>query len=304
MWFKNLIAYRLEGDFTYSQETLEAKLSAEAFVPCSNRDTSRYGWTSPLGKHSEQLCHSANGQFLICAKKQEKLLPAAAIRELVDERAAEIEAKEDRKVFRKEREALKEEVIFESLPRAFTRSSLTFAFIDPKGGWLVVDAASAKKAEELTSQLRESLGSLPLSMLQTAQGPATVMSRWLRAESVPTNLRFLDEAELKAPGEDGAVVKTKRLDVLGEEINQHLDNEMLVSKLAIEWQERVSFILAEDLSIKRLKFSDDLIQEAQDAGSEDPAAKLDADFALMSATLGELLPEIIEWFGGDKPESI
>ena len=191
---------------------------------------------SPLGKSSEQLCHSANGKFLLCAKKQEKLLPAAAIRELVDERAAEIEVKEDRQVFQKEREAIKEEIIFESLPKAFTRSSLTFAYIDTQGDWLIVDAASAKKAEELTSHLRQSLGSLPLEMLQTAQGPATTMSQWLRAEAVPTNLSFLDEAELKAPGEEGAVVKTKRLDVLGEEVNLHLDNDMLVSKLAIEWE--------------------------------------------------------------------
>jgi len=304
MWFKNLLIYRFSSPFSLDTEALETQLDKNAFVPCGKRDTSKYGWVSALGEHSEQFAHTAAGKTLLCARREEKIIPASVIRERVEQKVAEIEAAEDRRVFRVERESLKEEILFDCLPQAFTRSSRTYAYIDPKGGWFVVDASSAKKSEELCSLLRESLGSLPVALTQTRESPSLVMTQWLREDTHPTKLDILDECEMREPGEDGSIIRCKRQDLFGDEVASHLDNAKQVYKLAVDWNEQIKFVLSEDLSIKRLKFCDDLLTEAEDAGAEDPAAKLDADFALMCATLSEFLPQLLEYFGGEKDAPI
>lgn len=304
MWFKNLLIYRFSSPFSLDLETLESQLEEQAFTPCGKRDTSKYGWVSPMGEHSELLSHSANGKTLLCTRREEKIIPASVIRERVEEKAAEIEAREDRKVFRKEKESLKEEVMFDCLPQAFTRSSKTYAYIDPKNGWFIVDASSAKKAEDLCSLLRDSLGSLPVIPVQSSESPSVIMTSWLRGEDAPAKLDILDECEMREPGEDGSIIRCKRQDLFGDEVGSHLDNGKLVHKLAVDWNEQLKLLLNDDLSVKRLKFCEALLTEAEDAGSEDPAAKLDADFALMSATLTDFLPQLLNYFGGNKAEPI
>lgn len=304
MWFKNLLIYRFSSPFSLDLETLEAQLEEQAFTPCGKRDTSKYGWVSPMGEHSELLSHTANGKTLLCTRREEKIIPASVIRERVEEKAAEIEAREDRKVFKKEKDSIKEEVMFDCLPQAFTRSSKTYAYIDPQNGWFIVDASSAKKAEDLCSLLRDSLGSLPVVPAQTSESPSVIMTSWLRGEDAPAKLDILDECEMREPGEDGSIIRCKRQDLFGDEVGSHLDNGKLVHKLAVDWDDQLKMLLNDDLSIKRLKFCEALLTEAEDAGSEDPAAKLDADFALMSATLTEFLPQLLNYFGGSKAEPI
>lgn len=130
------------------------------------------------------------------------------------------------------------------------------------------------------------------------------MTSWLRGEDAPAKLDILDECEMREPGEDGSIIRCKRQDLFGDEVGSHLDNGKLVHKLAVDWNEQLKLLLNDDLSVKRLKFCEALLTEAEDAGSEDPAAKLDADFALMSATLTDFLPQLLNYFGGNKAEPI
>lgn len=300
MWFKNLQLYRFTSEFQYTSEELAEKLIPGEFQPCGKRDLSQYGWVAPMGPGFAELIHTANGFTMICARKEEKVMPSAVIKELVEDKAAIIEAQEDRKLYRKERETLKEEIIFDALPHAFTRSSRTFAYIDPRNGWLVVDAASPKKAEELTSYLRETLGSLPVVPPQVVASPSVVMTQWLREEGVPEDLLILNEAELRESAEDGSIIRCKNQDLSAEEVTAHLDAGKQAYKLAIEWDENFSAILNDDLTLKRLKFDESLISEADDAGTEDAAAKFDADFAIMTLTLGRFLPRLLDYFEGEK----
>ena len=51
--------------------------------------------------------------------------------------------------------------------------------------------------------------------------------------------------------------------------------------------------------MRRLRFSDALVEEAAEAAADDQAAALfDADFTLMSLELRRFLPRLIEVFGG------
>ena len=147
MWFKNLRVYRLTQKMDLSTETLEDALQKQAFSPCSGLDFSRYGWVPPLGRHSELLTHSCNGQIMLCARKQEKIIPPAAINEIVGEKAIELESAHNRAIFRKERLNLKDDALHSILPRALTRSILTYAYFNPKQKLLIINAASANKAD-------------------------------------------------------------------------------------------------------------------------------------------------------------
>lgn len=111
MWFKNLRIYRLTKDIDFPPETLEAALAEQNFSPCANMDFSKYGWVPPLGKNSELYTHSCSGYVMICARKQEKILPPAAINEVVEEKILDFEQEQTRPIYRNEKRTLKEDVI-------------------------------------------------------------------------------------------------------------------------------------------------------------------------------------------------
>ncbi len=299
MWFKNLAVYRFTEPFTVSAEQLEEKLAEKRFHPCGSHDESSFGWTSPLGKASEQLVHAANGFFMVALKKEEKVVPTAVVNEMLQEKIDEIEEREARKLARKERARIKDELIFELLPRAFAFSRKTYAYIDAKGGWVVVDAAAAKKAEDLLSTLRQCLGSLPVVPLNTADNPVAIMTGWLMNGTSPADFAIEDECELRSQSDEGAIVRCKRHDLTLPEIKNHLDNDKQVIKLALNWSDRLSFVLDEHLAVKRLKFLD-LIQDQVadiDAGTE--IERFDADFSIMTMELANFLPRLLELFGGE-----
>jgi recombination associated protein RdgC len=299
MWFKNLGVFRLTEAFTLTPEVLTEKLETLSFRPCGLHEESSFGWTSPLGKSSQQLVHCANGFIMLCGKKEERVLPAAVVNELVQEKILEKEEQQARKLSKKERTGIKDELIFDLLPKAFTFSRKTYAYIDPKDGWLIVDAASAKNAEDLVSLLRKSLSSLPAVPINTIEKPVKIMTQWLLNNQSPDDIIIEDECELRSPEEAGGIIRCKRHDLALPEIKNHLDTGKEVIKLAIRWADRISFIVDENLAIKRLRFLDLIQDQVADIETGDEAARFDVDFSIMSAELANFLPRLIELFGGE-----
>jgi len=300
MWFKNLALYRFTEPFTLAADELEEKLSDKRFRPCGSHDEFSFGWTSPIGNASEQLIHASNGFMMLCLKKEEKVIPAAVINEMLQEKVAEKEEQEARKLSKKERTTIKDELIFELLPRAFSFSKKTYAYIDPKGGWMVVDAASAKKAEDLLSHLRKCLGSLPVVPVNTVDKPTVIMTQWLTDNnSIAKDLLVEDECELRSTEDEGSIIRCKRHNLALPEITNHLDNGKQVIKLALNWTDRLSFILDENLAIKRLKFLDLIQDQVADAETDDEVAQFDVDFSIMTLELAKFLPRLLEIFGGE-----
>ena len=282
MWFKNLRAYRLTSPFELSPEQLGEQLQQHAFEPCAKSQALSLGWVSPMGDSASELVHAAAGRFLLKLKREEKLLPSTVVREQLEEKVSAIEADQGRKVYRKERLTLKDEIIQDCLPRAFSRSTALFAYIDTRSNWIFVDAASAGRAEEMLNLLRECIGSFPVVLPQVANAPSATMTGWLAHRNLPDDFALGEECELREFGEEGGVVRCRGVDLLSEEVETHLNAGKQVARLALSWQERVSLVLAEDLCLRRLKFSDELMKENEEIPEADNAARLDADFALMS----------------------
>lgn len=298
MWFKNLQLYHLSKPFELSAEELHEQLLERASRECGTLEMSVLGWHPPLGRHGSQLTHGVGQCIMICIRKEEKVIPSSVVRDLLDEKVAFIEEQEGRKVRRREKEELKDELMTDLLPRAFIKSSLTYAYIDTQDHWLVVDATSPARAEELISLLRETLGSLPLKPLEVAVSPAAVMTSWLSGVVPPSDYQVQDECELRDPVEEGAIVRCRRQNLEGEEIHAHLEAGKQVVRLAVEWNERLAFVMADDLSVKRLKFLDVVQEEAAEAEAEDAATRFDVDFALMSLELRACIARLVETYGG------
>jgi len=299
MWFKNLQLFQLNKDLELDAGQLESQLEAFKFEPCKSIETYRLGWSLPAPTAS-QLCHISGGAILLCLRRQEKVIPAAVVNETLKERVEELEAKENRYVGRKEKLTIKEDILSELTPRAFVRSSFTWGYIAPTENMVVIDASSSKKADEFLDLLRQTIGSLPVVPFNTEQSPSIVMTQWLQnADTRPQGLELDGQCELRSDLEEGSVIRCKQQEVDAEEILAHLETGKQVVKLALNWQERLQFILQDDLTIKRLRFGDDLLEEAKDSyADEDPMTRLDTDFTLMSLELKRFIPTLAEWLGG------
>ena len=298
MWFKNLSIFRFTDTPTLSAEELEQKLDTLAFRPCGPHEEFSLGWTSPISKYGQQLVHSSNGYMMLCGKKEERVLPSAVINELVQEKIIEKEEQQARKLSKKERTEIKDEIIFESLPKAFTFSRKIYAYIDIKGGYIIVDSASSKSAEDLLSLLRKSLGSLPVIPLNTIDKPSNIMTQWLLTQQTPSDLTIEDECELRSE-ESGSIIRCKKHDLSLPEIKNHLDSGKAVIKLALNWSDRLAFIIDEHLAVKRLRFLDLIQDQVSEIDITDAAAQFDVDFSIMSAELANFIPRLLEIFGGE-----
>jgi recombination associated protein RdgC len=294
--FKNTRLYHLEDPSAVDAESLEDRLAERLFRPCGPLQTASLGWHPPLGGQAQALTHAGNGCIALCARRQERLLPSAVVAEALEERVADIEEREARDIGRRERRHLREEVLLEMLPRAFTRSHQIGAYLDLVGGWMLVDAAGEKGAEELVDLLRETLGSFRVRPPRPRHAPATVMTRWVATGDPPDGLELGDACELRDPRDERALVRCSGQDLGAEEIATHLRAGKEVAKLALRWQDQLEFLLEEDLSLKHLRFADALIEEALEPEIEDAAARFDAEFAIMALQLRELIAQLNEVF--------
>lgn len=301
MWFKNLQIYRLPINWGLTTDTLQAKLSARPFQPCGSQDNTSRGWASPT--RDDRFVLAVKGHYLVALAVEQKLLPSSVVNEVAADKAEAIEAQQGFKPGRKQMKEIKEAVLQELLPRAFTRRRKVFAWIDPVGGWLVIDAASPARAEEVLDALRDSLDALPVKLVKTVQSPVSVMTAWLAAGEGQRGFTVDQDCELEAVTDQHSAVRYVRHALDGEDVQAHLAAGKLPTRLALTFNDRVSFILTEKLEVKRLAFLD-VIKEEAEKQADAADMQMEADFALMSGELSRLIPALVEVLGGDETEVV
>jgi recombination associated protein RdgC len=286
MWFKNLKIYRFTSKFAFDEEKLQSMLESMPFRPCNSQETQSMGWVSPIPK-AENLYHQASRDFLFSLKREQKLLPASVINSELALKVGEVETETGSPMPKKAQKDLKEEITQRLLPRAFSKFGVTNAFVSLDHQVVVVDASADASAEVVLACLRKCIGSLPVVPFAKTQ-QQQILTDWLMKDA-PEGFELLDEAEFQSSADDGGIIRCKKQNLDAEEVLGHVQAGKLVHKLAVSFQEKLSCIIAEDLSIKRLKFTDIVLEQNQDIEKDNLAAKIDADFVLFSGEVKEFV---------------
>lgn len=288
MWFKNIQVYTFSEQFPHSIEFMEEKLSENTFSPLTALQESSFGWV-PCFKDSELLVESVSGKLFISAQIQEKILPASVVNDHLTEKLDQIEMDEGRRPVKKEREQIKEDIRAELLPKAFHKTKQISAWIDTRNGWMVVNTASEKTADEFTSTLREALGTLTIVPMGASAAGADILTNWyLEPQSRPENTELEADMELTLLQDPTVKARYKNLDLNAPEIKLSLESGMRICQMAINFEDQCQFVINEKFQVKRIKYQDSLIEKAHD--SDDPRG----DALLMCDTLTQLITLLAE----------
>ena len=293
--FKNLTVYRIGPGWAADSAALEAGLEKMMFVPCGATQAVSAGWAPPRGVAHGLLVESVGAQWLMKLVIEQRVLPSAVVKRRLDERAAQIEQATGRKPGKKQSKELKEEIVLELLPQAFTKQAAVKVWLDPKQRLLMIDATSPAKADEVVTHLVKALDGIDPAPLHTAQAPATAMSEWLVSGAAPAGFSVDRECELKSADETKSAVRYARHALDIDEVRQHVAAGKRPTQLALTWQGRVSLLLTEAMQIKKIAFLDGVFEGAKPAKDE----AFDADAAIATGELGKLIPDLIDALGGE-----
>ncbi|MBB6559624.1 recombination associated protein RdgC [Acidovorax soli] len=292
--FKNLIVYRTGPLHTADLEGVEQALQKMLFAECGATQEKSVGWVPPRGEEHGALVESIGGQWVLRFKIEAKAVPGEVLARRVKEKADAIEKSTGRKPGKKESKELKEEAKLDLLPMAFTKQSTMWVWIDRELRTLVLDTGTQSRADDVVSLLVEALPGLTVSLLHTSTSPQAAMSHWLSTQEPPQGFTVDRECELKACDEGKAVVRYGRHPLDIEEVKAHIAAGKLPTKLALTWDDRVSFLLTEGLQVKKVEFLDTVFE-----GTKADDGSFDTDVAIATGELRKLLPDLIEALGGE-----
>lgn len=296
--FKNVTVYRIAPGWDATLESMEAALDAARFVPCSATQDKAVGWVEPRGESHGPLVESVAGQRILKLLIETKGVPGSVVRKKAQESADQIEASTGRKPGKKETRALREDALLALLPQAFPRQMPVWVWIDPGNGWLVTDAGSQGKLDEVVTALVRAFDGLAITLLQTQVTPQTAMAQWLSASTPdewPGGFSVERECELRSGDEEKSVVRFTRHNLATDEVRKHITEGKLPTRLALGWEGRIGFVLTESLQLKKLAFLEGVFDDRAEEGE----SGFDTDVALTTGELRKLIPQLIEALGGE-----
>jgi recombination associated protein RdgC len=297
--FKNALVYRISHWQAATLPELEARLAPGRFAECSATQQESAGWVEPRGEKHAPLIENIGGHWMLKLCTETKAVPSSVIKNQLEAKLAKIEADTGRRPRGKQSKELKEEIVHTLLPRAFPKQSTTPVWIDPAAQLVIVGAGSTKKGDAIASRLVELLGGgIVLSLVQTTLSPAIAMAAWLQTKEAPPGFSVDRECELKQPDSEKATVKYARHTLEIDEVAEHITQGKMPTQLAMTWNSRVSFVLTEALTLKKIKLLDVVLEGASAPSGKDDKG-FDADVALTTGELGQLVADLIDALGGE-----
>lgn len=294
--FKSVWVYGVASGWPASIEVVEAALQRMPFEPCGASQDKAVGWVPPRGETHGPLIESVNGQWMLRFKVEVRQVPSSVIKRRVDEMAAQIEATTGRKPGKKEKRDLKEDAVAALLPQAFPREQSIWVWLETTHRRMVLDSTSAARADDIITALVKVLDGFSVEPLNTATSPAVAMATWLTEQEAPAGFAIGKECELKSADESQAVVRYARHPLLTDEVKAHLAQGKQPTRLALEWDDRVSFVLSDNLQLKKLAFDDKVLEQAKAQGQR--ADDFDGNVLMATAELGPLIGDLIDALDG------
>lgn len=303
--FKNALLYRIGPWEPPSSAEIESRLDTGRFVECGASQLESAGWVEPRGEKNGVLMEGVGGQLILKLCIERKAVPSQVVKNTLEQQLEKIEVDTGRRPKGKKARELKEDIVHGLLPRAFPKRSTTTIWIDPRANLVTVGAGSVKAADRIVSMLVELLGGgITLTLLQTETSAGTAMAEWLKTREAPPGFTIDRECELKQPDSEKSTVRYARHTLDIEEVGEHIAQGKLPTQLAMTWNSRVSFVLTEAMTIKKIKLLDVALEGAGSTGGKEDNG-FDADVAITTGELGQLIPDLINALGGelarDKP---
>lgn len=295
--------YRLGAPWPSDVAAVEAALEAARYVPCGASQEKAVGWLEPRGIAHGPLVEVIGGQWLFKLMMEVKVVPGSVVKRKVEEQVAHIEATTGRKPGKKEKKELSEDARLALLPLAFSKQSSVQVWVDPAAGLLITDAGSQAKADEVMTWLIKAVDGLAVSLINTQVSPAAAMATWLSTKEAPPDFTVDRECELKAPDESKAVVRYTRHALDTDEVAQHIAMGKMPTRLALTWNDRVSFVLTEGLQLKKITFLEGVFEGSTASPGDGKADNFDTDAAITTGELQGLIPDLIEALGGEMPSA-
>ena len=293
MFFKNAVIYQMTQPADVLISALRAMIEEHTFTRCAHNSAISTGFIPPFNAGAG-LFHEQTGAFMFRVKQQVKQIPASAVNEMLAEKVEEIEAEQGRKVFRKERLNLKDEIILELLPTAIPTSKTFTAYIDTRLNMLLVDASSPSAAEKVLDFVRNTVGGCPVIIPVVDHSPEVAMTNWLRGSA---DKYFTPSSSCKLHNHDGCTITIKNEDLSSHGVEGLLNDGKVVQCLQVDWGDhKVRFTLHAPHIFKGIHFSEELIRDAEQDG-DDELAVFDADMALMVGTFQQMIPQVGAAFG-------
>lgn len=296
--FKNALLYRIDHWDAPAIAEIESRLDGARFVECGASQPESFGWVEPRNQKHGALAEQVAGQIILKLCTETKAVPGGVVKAELERRLDVAEAETGRRPKGKRAKELKEDIVRELLPRAFPKRGNTAVWIAPDARLLVIGVTSTKKADRVVSQLVELLGGgFRCTQMQTQLSAATAMSGWLAEKEAPAGFTIDRECELKQPDSEKATVRYARHTLDIDEVGEHIRQGKLPTQLALSWNDRVSFVLHETGSLKKIKLLDVVLEGVEKQKGEGDDG-FDADVALMTGEMSKLIPELVDALGG------
>lgn len=296
MWLKQIQVFQLSKSEKFHTEKLKAALEELAFTECLPSMPNSAGWVPPVGEDDADapLVRKINENYALCLQVEEKILPATVVNDELTTVVKQLETSESRKVRQKEKLDLKDQITQTMLPRAFSKKTKIYAYIDNTNHWLILGTASARMTEKFFDIFKKSVTDdvFPPQLVK----PSYVLTRWVLNKDYPTSFDIESSGVLQDQQKENRIIRCQQQDLFAESIQQLLVDGCEVIQLALSWHDQVKFTLAKDFSLRSIQFADELIEQVKDAGAETETQKFDANFFMMCGTFAGLLNELLELF--------
>lgn len=278
--FKSALIYQFtDGHTAPSQEQLEAALAEHECGQLTAQEVVRTGF---YRVHGEQFTFQLDDLTLFAIITRSKDIPTSTLAAEFRKRRALMEQELGRWLGTNEKAELKEDIITDLLPRAFVTEKVTQAYIDHDNGLIVVDTSSANRAEEVLALLRKALETLPVRPWDPDCDPRYVLTDWLKKQKLPEG--FKDGYAVHLDSRESGEAKLKDISLTSEEVLLHLNNDRMVSKIALIFDE-VEFNLADWMQITGIKPTDTYKTRLE---GQEPEERLASELTLFSAWLLKL----------------
>ena len=289
MFFKNLIIYQFDKNSSIERLNNDM-LKNMAFTPCGPTDSIKKGFVSPIGD-DEVLKLQVQDHSLLMLRIESKLLPSSVIKKKTSERIEQLEQKLGRRASKGEKHRVKDEVIIDLLPVAFTKDKYTYVWINHQDQFIAIETSSFKVAEDILSLIRKELGRLSLIPIHTEKPVSPFFKEWVLDDNPPANFFVLNDAMLADTLDGNGKIKLIDENLTAEEVKSYLNGGREIKSLSFSYKQQTVFTVNTELVFSKISYSSEMLDENSDISLDDKTKRIEADFFLVANELANLIKD-------------